>query len=172
MQDTSWSGVSHPPITVIYHQWSDEEETRLKTGYVPYTQSGWLFCSYIFQFQWSVEKTNVTENQNISFVLIFVIHLIILVLPSVESSCWGPSCGILWMVAVCMVAELRGGRAWPSESGHLATSAPSPSSLYSETPPLLYTGDGGHRAQRRSLLLGPSHCWLPLLALSQLRINY
>ena len=48
-----------------------------------------------------------------------------------------------------MVAELRGGRAWPSESGHLATSAPSPSSLYSETPPLLYTGDGGHRALLR-----------------------
>ena len=48
-----------------------------------------------------------------------------------------------------MVAELRGGRAWPSESGHLATSAPSPSSLYSETPPLLYTGDGGSQGPEK-----------------------
>ena len=42
-----------------------------------------------------------------------------------------------------MVAEPRGGRARASESGHLGTSAPSPSSLYSADTSAIHRGLGG-----------------------------
>ena len=41
-----------------------------------------------------------------------------------------------------MVAEPRGGRARASESGHLGTSAPSPSSLYSADTSAIHRGLG------------------------------